>query len=159
MKFDCETSNKTFYSNVSCTYKTYKGGKCLANFRATIMRRSLNFKSTTLLQRQNSDGYQTILEFKNIEICKLLKNLEAAPVPFIGKFLEFLKSGSAFGSGNVMSMCDLTSGEMNFFNASLENFPAISLFPSGDYSLSVHFFDNVDDKIIKMSFLVHFSRS
>lgn len=120
-KFNCATSNKSLYSNVSCYYRTYKTGSH-ASFRATILRAADNTESvklTSILKRQNSDGFRTVLEIKNIEVCKIVKNLENSPIPFVGNFFDFLKSGKAFGSSNVMEFCDLRNGDLYFLNGKL----------------------------------------
>lgn len=152
-KFNCETSNKTLYSNVSCQYKTYKTGS-FASFRATILRFSDNVKLTGVLKRQNSDGFRTVLDIKNIEVCKIIKNLENAPIPFIDTFLNYLKSGKAFaGGGNVMEFCDLKKGDIYFLNGTLDRFGALEIFPEGFYDFSIHVFDNLDADILNMTFV------
>lgn len=158
-KFNCATSNKTLYSNVSCQYKTYKTGS-LASFRATILRISENVQLTCVLKRQNSDGYRTVLNIKNIEICKIIKNLENAPIPFIDTFLNFLKSGKAFGSSNVMEFCDLKKGDIYFLNGTLDKFGTMEIFPEGFYVFNIQVFDYLDPDILNMTFvtrLVKFS--
>lgn len=162
LKFICETSNKTVLNNVSCTYKTYKGGRCLANFRATIIRPAksrLDMLVSLLLHRKNLDGFQKVLDIQNVEVCKLLKSIQQSPIPFVGEIMDYLKTGGAFEKGNVLDFCDMVDGEINFFNGSLENFEIIEMFPAGSYLMKINFSDNFDDDVMRMSILSHFARA
>lgn len=105
--------------------------KVLLTFVQQSFESLLNYLQPYFLARQNVDGYQTILNFKNLEYCAMLKNIATSPIPFVENFFKYLKSGKAFGGGNIMDLCEMDSGEVNFFNATLENFPAMDFFPAG----------------------------
>lgn len=157
MKVICDSSNKTVFNNVSCPYRTYKGGTSLVSLRGTIFRKSTNPLLTHVSKRQNSDGYQTIMEFKEIEICKLLKNIDNAPIPFIGNFMNYLKNG-AFTEGNILDYRCGNIGELNFFNLSLLKFSPLDLFPEGDYILQFHVFDDFDSQIMNLTIFSHLTK-
>lgn len=111
---------------------------------------------TSVLKRQNSDGFRTVLDIKNIEVCKIIKNLENSPIPFVDTFINYLKSGKAFGGGNLMEFCDLKKGDIYFLNGTLDKFGAMEIFPEGFYVFSLLAFDNFDADILNMTFVVRF---
>lgn len=158
LQFICETSSKTIHSNVSCLFKTYKNRRSLVNLNATIIRPTTNHRldmlATLLVQRKTRDGFQKLLEFKNIEVCVLIKNIQKAPVPFVGEILNYLKNGGAFDEGNVLDICDIF-GKIYFVNGTMEKFAALEMFPSADYLVGVHLYDKFDDKIINITFISH----
>lgn len=145
-KVQCDTSNKTMLNNITCMSRSYKR-KSFITIQGTIIRKLPNLKVNFTLQRQNSYGYQKNLNFENLEICKLLRDVSSSPVPFVKDFILYLKSD--FGENNILDICDMI-GELRCVNASMGGFVAMEMFPAGDYAASYRFFDEKDDKALNL---------
>lgn len=155
-KFTCETSNKTVLNNASCTYRTSKKASSISSFRGTIIRKPVNLLLTQVTKRKNSDGYQTLFDFKEIEICKILNNAKKSPIPFFGIVLEYMRN-EAFSEGNIFDGCDII-GEIKFVNLTMAKLSQMDVFPEGDYFLKFHLFDEVDSNILNFTLFSHLSK-
>lgn len=125
----------------------------LVNLRGTFIRKALNAKVTVSVSRQNSDGFQQILNFEGLEICKYFKSIEdnTLPfIPFIKQYINFLKNSA---NGNFMELCE-TIGDVQLINTSLGNTPAVQIYPRGDVD-RYYFFDDFDDKIGHIALFYH----
>lgn len=148
-KISCSVSGKSVLTNVSCHFKTFKKNGYVS-FRGTLVRRIPNAKVDYCNTRKNSDGYQKILEIKDIEICKILKDVESSSIiPFVKTFIQYVKSVS---TGNLLNACNMT-GEVYGYNVTMSNMSSYEFFPKGEYMSSVYFYDDLDDKIINVTIL------
>lgn len=109
---------------------------------AMVIRKFPEAKVDYILKRENSDGYQNVINTKNIEFCKILKNTKQAPIPFIKTFIDFIKSAA---TGNFLEFCD-TIGEIRFANVSYTNYTLFEMYPAGRYIGSYLFHDDSDDQ-------------
>lgn len=149
-KFECDPSGKTLLTNVTCTYKTFKRESYLT-FKGTIIRKFPYAKMNYVSRRMNSDGYQTVVEIKDIPICEILNNLESEGMfPFIRDSVKHAKQ--QFKNGNLLDGCNIV-GDINLFNGSFTNFTSLEVFPPGDYFNTWYFHDGRDPKIINISFI------
>lgn len=153
-KFICESSNKTL-RNVSCKYKLFKRDSYLT-FRGTMMRKVPNLNLSFVIKRKNSDGYQTILDVKDIEICKLTNNVATSNFSYINKFVDYIKT-SFSSTGNWLNFCDFV-GEIYFTNGTFSKLSLLEMFPEGDYSVSHIYFDEIDSQAINVSTMFHLTK-
>lgn len=128
MKMICETSNKTVLRNISCRVRTYKR-ESFYTIRATLIRKIRNLKVTYSNYRKYIEGYQRLLHLKDIEACKIIKNIENASIPFIQSYFDHLKSNV---KGNFLSACNMI-GEVSMINGTFANLSALNFYPEGDY--------------------------
>jgi hypothetical protein len=143
----CTTSGKSLLSNLSCYFKTFKRNGYFS-FRGTLMRQISNAKVSYSNARKNSDGYQKILGLENVEICKILNDVQSSSlVPFAKSFIEYIKSVS---SGNFIDACNLT-GEIYAYNITMANMSSFELFPAGEYMGTILYFDDLDSKILNIT--------
>lgn len=149
----CDTSNETVLQNISCRVQTYKR-ESFITIRATLLRKSMDAKVTFSNYRKYTEGYQRLIYLKNIEACKIIRNIENASLPFIQSFIDHIKSNA---KGNFMSACNII-GEVYIVNLTFANLPAVNVYPEGDYIASYHFHDEFDDKIANITLMAHISK-
>lgn len=154
MKIICETSNKTVLSRLICKFRTIKRVSYLTNIVKSIRKMS-NLKVSYTSRRKNSDGFQKVMEIKDVEICNIITNIKEASLPFVS---EFIKYASQMAEGNYMTACDGIVGEFSFINATLANFTALNMFPQGDYKSYFHFADDVDSKVFNLTLISHITK-
>lgn len=148
-KISCETSNKTILDNVTCNYRTFNRNSYIT-FRGTMVRQIPQVKMDSITRWKNSDGYQPVLVMKAIAICEILKNIESASViPYLKNVMNFVKK--SFGHGNLLEGCNLF-GEIYLYNATFANWTSLEMHPAGDYFLTWFFYDDIDAKIMNVSF-------
>lgn len=152
MKLNCESSNKTVLQPI-CTFRSIKRESYLT-VRGNSIRKFPNAKLTYISRRKNSDGYQKVLEVKDIEVCKIVKNLADAPFPFIKDFVNYIKDNAG---GNFLNGCNII-GEIFMVNGTMANFSAFEMFPQGDYMNNFHVFDDFDSKIFNATLTSHISK-
>lgn len=150
-KLDCITSNKTIFNNCTCTFKTYKKQNFLS-FRGTMHRRAPNMKFNTVTSRRNSDGYQPVLSFNNIEFCKMLQGADDTNAPYVSKFINFIIRNKSPAS--IMNMCNFI-GNINLNNLTFSNMSVFEMYPEGDYIAHFHLFDKVDPNVLNLTLNFH----
>lgn len=154
MQMICETSNKTVLRNISCRVRTFKR-ESFYTIRATLIRKVGNLKVTYSNYRKYIEGYQRLLHLKDIEACKIIRNIENASIPFIQSYFDHLKSNVR---GNYLSACNMIRGEVSMINGTFANLTAVNFYPEGYYMGVYNLYDELDDKIANITFMSHISK-
>lgn len=149
------TSNKTVYNNASCRFKTYSFNSYIS-FRITLKRRIPNCKVSFTLSRRNSDGYQKIIDLKDVEICKMIRNVEESPLKFVRDVMLYYEHSFA-PVGNWLKFCELI-GDIYYINGTYANLAAFELYPAGDYMSNYIFHDEIDSKAFNFTLMYHLSK-
>lgn len=114
-----------------------------------------NMKVTYTSERKNSDGFQKVVQIKDVEICKIFKDIKSAPIPFVGDFVTYLRT---IAKGNYLDCCEGIVGKLAMINGTFANFSALNMYPQGDYKSIFHYFDNQDSNILNVTFLSHITK-
>lgn len=139
----CEVSGKTIVQKPTCFIKTYNRQSYLTA-RLNVSRKIPNAKIDYKLFHKNSDGFRKILEFRNIEICKILRDVNAVvPYDIIKKVIDDVKNSM---EGNLHEFCDII-GEVYVNNYTVIGLSSMEIIPAGDYCVKLLFHDEKDDKI------------
>jgi hypothetical protein len=136
----CEISSVTI-SKAICLIRIYKRQSYLT-IQYNLTRKTPDCKLNLTISRKNADGFQTILDFKRLDICKFLQNINNPLIPSLLKeSLQFMKN-----TGNIFDACDII-GQVDIKNLTLKDMKIIEIFPPGHYQVLVKIFDEKDDKI------------
>lgn len=152
LKINCKVSNKTILGEPICRFRSIKRESYLT-IRVQTIRMVPDAKITYISRRKNSDGYQKVMEIKDIEICKMLRNIAQAPFPVVQDFVNHARKMS----GNFLNGCNI-KGEISVVNATLANFSALEFFPQGDYMTTFLIFDDFDSSIFNATWMSHISK-
>lgn len=153
VKIECSSSKVTIPTRPSCFIKTYQRQSFLT-VCTNITRKLPNAKIDYYQYRKNSDGYQKIIEFKNMEICKMIMNTDSTSVPLMKSLIDHIRKMS---KGNFLDGCDLI-GESCMYNFTVANFTLMELYPEGDYMTNILYYDQVDSNIFNLSLYSRISK-
>lgn len=107
-----------------------------------------DFNSQLLLsveRKTDAIHFNTIVNFTDLPICRIVEGSEENFL--ISKVIEHLRPTAK----DLFEICSRT-GDIKVANISLANSTVLALFPSGDYRITVKFFDSADDKIHQFSY-------
>lgn len=144
----CNASNKTIPQKPWCQIKNFKK-QSYFTFKVNVSRNISNMKVDIEPSRKNSDGYRRVLEFKNLEICKILKGADLDSMLIPQTIKEFFYCVRKSMNGNILDACDII-GEIYLKNFTFSDFAVFDLFPPGDYKGKVLFHDDIDQEALTM---------
>lgn len=90
---------------------------------------------------KKGEKFEVITQHPDIEFCKIVGGMDTNP--FLSKMLVVAKSVV----NGLLEVCTRGAGEYSATNISLTNVPFVSVWPNGDYKISVRFYDEIDDNI------------
>lgn len=152
-KIECNASKKTVPERPLCLIKTYQRQSYLS-ICSNLTRKIPNAKVDYYNYRKNSDGYQKIIEFKQIEICKLVQNAASSSIPMMKSLVDYIKKNS---NGNFLEACDLV-GISCMNNFTVANFQLMDLYPAGEYMTNMLYYDEDDENIFNITLFAHLTK-
>ncbi|CRL02572.1 CLUMA_CG016132, isoform A [Clunio marinus] len=149
-KVECGASLKTV-SKFNCNVKKFSRIPLL-NFGYTLTRKTSNLMGYNVVFRQSSgDSFNKVLELKNIEVCKMIK--DASSQPFLKDSIDYIRKFN----GNLFRTCEI-EGEIFLTNITFGELSVVKYFPAGSYKTFVKVFDSKDANIYNLTLfskLVH----
>lgn len=144
----CQISRITIPEQPDCFIKTYKK-RSYFTVRFNTTRKSPNLQLNYKSSRKSADVYSRILEFKDLEICKIFQTKKFS---FIGIFHSIFEETLKLIGGDVFEVCTKKEGEKIVKNVTFSDMTAVfETFPPGDYLNIFHFFDKNDPNVINVS--------
>lgn len=139
IKVECGASLKTVVDPY-CFMKFRKGKFVISQLLLSNFIKN-SFQLFYEFSHKNDEAYEVISQQPKIELCKLLKGIEANA--FFNNMLDVIK---VVGKG-VVAACT-TTGDIKTFNASITDSPFMRRWPTGDYKTTFRLFDEIDDNIL-----------
>lgn len=127
----------------------------MVNFDLFILFSSVNsllgkfhlfFKFDALIYRDSGKSFQRILNFENIDWCKIYNT--AKEIQFFKLFLDDLVMRTS--AAVFLEICNKV-GDFKAHNISVSNLPFFGPFPNGDYFISFKAYNDIDDLIMNVT--------
>lgn len=93
---------------------------------------------------KKADGFKKTTEFKKVEVCKIVRDLNNPKSPFIVR--ELIKYMKTIINGNIFEACDIT-GEIRVNNLTLKDCTLLELWPTGIFRTDILIYDEIEKKI------------
>lgn len=149
-KINCNGSLKTVPQKPWCQIKNIRKESYFTmklNITRSVPNMNIDFGS----YYKNSDGFRRVIEFKNIEACKIINNkgnIDSMLIPQMIKDLaKYLRD---MIDGNIFDGCT-TNGELNIKNLTFKDLTMLNIFPHGEYRIDLLFHDEIDDNVLTLS--------